>query len=183
MATDVIALIAKDHRVVEGLFERLKNKEGDQQATLAELHALLIAHSRAEEDRVYPDIDAHHSLEEHKEVEILLDTLMRAEPGTRAFDRTLDKLIKSVNRHVQEEESRILPNMAKSVSRKRLEDLGKEFKKRRAEELDALSAQGRSTNGPSKDELYEQAKKADIPGRSHMSKEELADALRHAKSS
>ncbi|GAA3235639.1 hemerythrin domain-containing protein [Nonomuraea helvata] len=150
MATDVITLITKDHRAVEGLFERLKNKEGDQEATVTELHALLIAHSRAEEDRVYPDIDAHHSLEEHKEIEILLDALMRAEPGTKVFDRTLDKLIKSVNRHVQEEEGKVLPNLAKSVSKKRLEDLGREFKKRRAEELDALSAQARSTSAPTR---------------------------------
>jgi DNA end-binding protein Ku len=42
----------------------------------------------------------------------------------------------------------------------------------------------RSTNrdleGKSKDELYELAKKADIPGRSEMSKEELVEALRAA---
>ncbi|MEV0228257.1 hemerythrin domain-containing protein [Nonomuraea sp. NPDC050786] len=144
MATDVIDLITKDHRTVEGLFQRLKNKEGDQQAVVAELHALLIAHSRAEEDRVYPDIDAHHSFEEHKEIEILLDALMRAEPGTKQFDRTLGKLTKSVDRHVQEEESKVLPKLAKSVSKKRLEDLGRAFKKRRAEELEALSAQART---------------------------------------
>jgi DNA end-binding protein Ku len=34
--------------------------------------------------------------------------------------------------------------------------------------------------GKSKDELYELAKKADIPGRSEMSKEELVEALRAA---
>ena len=32
----------------------------------------------------------------------------------------------------------------------------------------------------SKDELYERAKKADIPGRAKMSKDELVDALRAA---
>lgn len=39
---------------------------------------------------------------------------------------------------------------------------------------------GRDLAALSKDELYDLAKKADIPGRSDMSKEELADALRAA---
>src|SRR5690606_5318959 len=60
MATDVITLITEDHRKVEALFERLKKEEGDIPSAVAELHALLTAHARAEEDRVYPGIDAHH---------------------------------------------------------------------------------------------------------------------------
>ncbi|MFI7642371.1 hemerythrin domain-containing protein [Nonomuraea sp. NPDC049400] len=186
MATDVITLITSDHRTVESLFQRLKKQEGDPSATVAELHALLIAHARAEEDRVYPGIDAHHSVEEHKEAEILLDALVRAQPGTPEFRKTLDKLIKSVTRHVEEEESRILPALAKSVGEKGLVELGKAFKERRAEELKALgvpkqAAPVGSREGVTKAELYEKAKKADIPGRSHMGKKELADALRHAK--
>ena len=178
MATDVITLITQDHRVVEGLFERLKKKEGDQKATVAELHALLIAHARAEEDRVYPGIDAHHSVEEHKEAEILLDSLVRADPGTAEFDKTLSELIESVTHHVEEEETKLLPALAKSAGAKELERLGQAFKQRRAEELQALGRQTEAT----KAELYEQAKRADIPGRSQMDKDELAQALREAKS-
>ncbi|NRQ35331.1 hemerythrin domain-containing protein [Nonomuraea sp. NN258] len=176
MATDVITLITHDHRTVESLFERLRKREGEQKALVRELHALLIAHARAEEDRVYPGIDAHHELEEHKEAEILLDALVRAEPGTRAFDETLDKLIESVGHHVEEEETKLLPELAKAVGEKGLRELGEAFAERRAEELRALVPQ------QSKAELYEQAKRADIPGRSQMGKEELAEALRQAKS-
>jgi hemerythrin superfamily protein len=180
MATDVITLITKDHRTVESLFERLKKQEGDSKATVAELHALLIAHARAEEDRVYPGIDAHHSVEEHKQAEILLDALVRAKPGTPEFRKTLQELEQSVKHHVEEEESKILPTLAKSAGDKELKELGKAFKERRDEELKALSVP--KQGAPSKAELYEQAQKADIPGRSHMGKEELAEALRHAKS-
>ncbi|MGN9841736.1 hemerythrin domain-containing protein [Nonomuraea sp. H19] len=206
MATDVITLITKDHRTVESLFERLMKQEGDPTATVAELRALLIAHARAEEDRVYPGIDAHHSVEEHKEAEILLDSLVRAEPGTSEFRKTLEQLVQAVMHHVQEEESRILPILAKSVGEKGLKELGKAFKERRAEELKALSVPkqaarsregaarsrqkatrsreraGSSREEATKTELYEQAQKADIPGRSQMGKQELAEALRHAKS-
>ncbi|WP_052422303.1 hemerythrin domain-containing protein [Nonomuraea candida] len=184
MATDVITLITKDHRVVEGLFERLKKKEGDQRATVAELHALLIAHARAEEDRVYPGIDAHHSVEEHKEAEVLLDSLVRAEPGTAEFAKALDALIESINHHVEEEETKLLPALKKSADAKELERLGTLFQQRRAEELRALSGGPSGTAGgeATKAELYEQAQRADIPGRSQMDKEELAQALRQAKS-
>ncbi|MFI7699030.1 hemerythrin domain-containing protein [Nonomuraea sp. NPDC049480] len=180
MATDVITLITNDHRTVESLFERLKKQEGDPKATVAELHALLIAHARAEEDRVYPGIDAHHSVEEHKQAEVLLDSLVRARPGTPEFRKTLEELERSVKHHVEEEESKILPALAKSAGDKGLKELGKAFQERRAQELKALSVPKQAA--PSKAELYEKAQKADIPGRSHMGKEELAEALRHAKS-
>ncbi len=173
MATDVITLITNDHRKVEALFERLKKEEGDPKAAVTELHALLIAHARAEEDRVYPDLDAHHGLEEHKEAEVLLDELVRSRPGTPEFRRTLDKLVESVNHHVEEEEGELLPQLAEQAGEKRLRELGKAFEERRDEELRALTA-----GGATKAELYEQAQKADIPGRSQMDKEELQEAVR-----
>ena len=42
------------------------------------------------------------------------------------------------------------------------------------------SAGGVDVEGHTKEELYERAKEADIPGRSNMSKEELAQALQQA---
>lgn len=181
MSTDVITLITHDHRTVESLFERLKKGQGDVSATVAELHALLTAHARAEEDRVYPGIDAHHGVEEHKEAEVLLDSLVRAKPGTPEFAQALDKLVESIDHHVQEEETTLLPKLAKSADEAKLRELGRAFEERRAEELRALTA-GSSPDGPTKAELYEQAQKADIPGRSRMDKDELQQALRQAKS-
>lgn len=43
----------------------------------------------------------------------------------------------------------------------------------------AHAARARARKGPTYDELYERAKKADIPGRSKMSKQQLANALQH----
>ncbi|MEU4508788.1 hemerythrin domain-containing protein [Nonomuraea wenchangensis] len=181
MATDVITLITKDHRTVESLFDRLKKGEGDTKATVAELHALLVAHARAEEDRVYPGIDAHHGVEEHKEAEVLLDALVRATPGTPEFRTTLDKLVESVQHHVEEEENDLLPQLRKSADDKRLQELGRAFEERRNAELKALGA-APTAGEATKAELYEQAQRADIPGRSQMDKEELAEALKRADS-
>lgn len=188
MATDVITLITSDHRKVETLFERLQNKQGDQRATVAELHALLIAHARAEEDRVYPGIDAHHGVEEHKEAEVLLDALVRAEPGTAEFEETLVKLVEAVSHHVEEEESELLPELARQAGEKRLKELGAAFAQRRDEELRALAGSNGSATSqagggsPTKEELYHQAQEADIPGRSQMSKDELEKAVKKAGS-
>ncbi|MGI5273041.1 hemerythrin domain-containing protein [Nonomuraea sp. CA-218870] len=180
MATDVITLITDDHRKVETLFERLKKEEGDARATVAELHALLTAHARAEEDRVYPDLDAkaHHGLEEHKEAEVLLDELVRATPGTPAFRQTLEKLVEAVTHHVEEEENDLLPQLARKAGDKRLQELGEAFARRRDEELKALRSVHDPGGDATKAELYEQAQKADIPGRSQMDKEELREAVR-----
>ncbi|NJP96105.1 hemerythrin domain-containing protein [Nonomuraea sp. FMUSA5-5] len=206
MADDVITLITADHRKVEELFARLTSGKGDRRAIVAALHALLTAHARAEEDVVYPCLDAHHGLEEHKEAEVLLDSLRRAEPGSAEFAGAHALLAASVSHHVQEEESTLLPLLARTVDGRRLRELGKAFQQRRQQELRALtvpkkdgaaskkgraaaSGGGRRTKtragapAPTltKTELYERARKADIPGRSRMTKNELEKALAKAR--
>ncbi|WP_336213377.1 hemerythrin domain-containing protein [Nonomuraea sp. LPB2021202275-12-8] len=186
MATDVITLITADHRKVEALFERLKNGKGDPAVTVSdtvsELHALLTAHARAEEDRVYPGIDAHHGVEEHKEAEVLLDALVRARPGTSEFREALHRLADAVSHHVEEEENELLPELARRAGPEKLQELGKAFRQRRDEELRALTTAQDPYTSATKAKLYEQAQKADIPGRSQMDKEELERALQQSAS-
>ncbi|UBU08934.1 hemerythrin domain-containing protein [Nonomuraea gerenzanensis] len=187
MADDVITLIKADHRKVEELFARLSTGKGDARSIVATLHALLTAHARAEEDVVYPRLDAHHGLEEHKEAEVLLDSLRRAEPGSAEFAGAYELLALSVSHHVQEEESTLLPLLARTTTERELRALGRTFRHRRQQELRALTAPRRSrpaSGGPelTKTELYERARRADIPGRSRMSKRELEKALAKARS-
>ncbi|MGR6918267.1 hemerythrin domain-containing protein [[Actinomadura] parvosata] len=213
MADDVITLITADHRKVEELFARLTSGKGDRRAIVAALHALLTAHARAEEDVVYPCLDAHHGLEEHKEAEVLLDSLRRAEPGGAEFAGAHALLAASVSHHVQEEESTLLPLLARTVDGRRLRELGKAFQQRRQQELRALTVPKKDGAVPKRDgaapkkdraaasgggrrtrtragapaqtltktELYERARKADIPGRSRMTKKELEKALAKAR--
>ncbi|MEV0585462.1 hemerythrin domain-containing protein [Nonomuraea sp. NPDC050310] len=179
MADDVITLIMADHRKVEELFTRLEAGKGDARAIVAELFALLTAHARAEEDIVYPGLDAHHGLVEHKEAEVLLNTLKRAEPGSAAFVNAHKLLAASVGHHVQEEESTLLPLLARTTDAKRLRSLATAFRQRREQELRALTTptDGRLT----KAELYERAQQAGISGRSRMTKKELVKALADAR--
>lgn len=150
---DVITLITKDHREMEKLFARLEDRRSDRSALLHQVSAMLTAHSRAEEDGVYPAIareageegEIEHSQEEHHEAESLLQVLERTDPDSADFDSRLHEFIDAVKHHIEEEETEILPALKESVSRRRLNELGEVFDERRRRELSAF---GMDVDGP-----------------------------------
>jgi hypothetical protein len=81
-------------------------------------------------------------------------------------------LIENVEHHAEEEESELFPKLR--------EELGDAALKRLGTELAAAKERheaGAATDGRSRDELYSLAQERDLPGRSSMTKEELAEAL------
>jgi hypothetical protein len=185
VAEDAISLITKDHREMENLFEQLQSGKGDRGALVQQVSAMLLAHSRAEEAHVYPAVaeavpaergEVHHGKEEHEQAEQLLRRLEVEEVGSAGFDSTLTELVDAVRHHVEEEESGILPALEKAVGTQRLKELGRDFGQRRQQELERLGAGG-PAGAATRDELYAKAKEQDVPGRSKMNKEELAQAV------
>jgi hemerythrin superfamily protein len=184
--TDVVRLITQDHRELEKLFDRLEEERERRPELLDQVAALLTAHSRAEEEKVYPAVaeeagereEAHHGTEEHHEAEELLHELQQLPPDDKKFDSKLKEFVDAIKHHVEEEENEILPALRKAVTKKRLEELGTAFSERREQELAAGRGDDRT-----KDELYEQAQKLDVPGRSKMNKDELATAVDEQRSS
>jgi hemerythrin superfamily protein len=206
MASDAVTLIMNDHRVMERLFEMLKDPNSDRPALIAEVVARLSAHSWAEEEKVYPALvkadpaeesQVYHGVEEHHEATELLHKLMATDPKSSQFDSLLTEFVDAVKHHVEEEESEILPELSESIGEAKLEELGRAFEERRLEVLaahgiadQAVGAGGaaaqlalgeRAGRGDvaamTRDELYEKARKADVPGRSQMNKDELAKAV------
>jgi hemerythrin superfamily protein len=191
VASDAVSVIMQDHRVLEGLFEKCKKNRSDRSALVAEIKARLQAHSRAEEERVYPALakadpdeadEVHHGVEEHREAELKLARLEGTDPESEEFDSALEEFVSAVKHHVEEEESEILPSLKDAVDKSRLEELGTAFEGRRKEILGraGLEKAGSDSIDPdemTKAELYEKAKEADIPGRSRMTKDELAREL------
>ena len=206
MATDAVTLIMNDHRVMEQLFEMLKDPRSDRPALVAEVVARLSAHSWAEEEKVYPALlkadpaeegQVYHGVEEHHEATELLHKLQATDPTSAQFDSVLEQFVEAVTHHVEEEESEILPELSESIDEAKLVELGRAFEERRLEVLAAhgitdqavgaggaaaqLSRGERAGRGDvsalTREELYEKAKEADIPGRSQMSKDELAKAV------
>lgn len=143
MATDVISLIMNDHRLMEELFERLQTGEGDREALIKEIEARLLAHARAEEQEVYPAValavpaereEVDHGYDEHQETERLVHQVhdLVDSPG---FDQVLRKFITAVERHVEEEETEVLPALRETVDEDTLERLGEAFERVRDEVL------------------------------------------------
>jgi hemerythrin superfamily protein len=142
---DVINLITTDHRAMERLFDRLETDRSRRPELLKQVSAMLMAHARAEEEGVYPAIareageedDIEHSEDEHQEAESLLKVLERTDPDSSEFDVRLHEFIDAVKHHIEDEETEILPALRQSVSKKRLNELGKAFDDRRRQELSA----------------------------------------------
>lgn len=198
MATDAITLIEQDHRALEALFDQVTAGEGDRVALVEEVAARLTAHARAEEAEVYPaivraepgeDEEVEHAEHEHHEAEHLLRKA-RNLTASPHFEEAFEAFVTAVRHHVEEEEQQVLPALRDAVDAATLDKLGAAFERARARllgaEVDATAVQpaaagqdGREDLAEAtKTELYELAKDAEIPGRSTMTKEELAEALR-----
>jgi hemerythrin superfamily protein len=173
MASDAISLIKHDHRVLEDLFDQVTASKGDRYALLEEIAVLLNAHSRAEEQEVYPAIgkaapgrspDVERSIQEHDEAEELLENALQS-VDTPEFDDIFAEFLEAVSHHVEEEESELLPALQEACDRGALLRLGEAFAQAKAaemsrsgydEEEEAAAAYGRGREhlaGATRDEL------------------------------
>ena len=181
MDTNVVDLIMNDHRELERLFEQLQSQPDKRGGLLPVMITLLTAHSRAEEERVYPAAaaagiadDVEHSQKEHLEADQLAAEVAGADPDSPGFGEKLTRLIDAVTHHVQEEESTLLPGMREKMSSTELDRLGEVFLESRREHL------GEEPADITKAEMEQQAANAQISGASGMSKAELKEELQAA---
>jgi iron-sulfur cluster repair protein YtfE (RIC family) len=133
----VITRIKEDHRKLESVFKKLENAEPAEIKTLLEqMAALLLPHSKAEEQVVYPaikaaaagvDSDVDDGIAEHHHVEATLRELLAADPGAPGVDGLIAAMIGEVRHHVEEEEQDILPAFAEATDNATLGELGTRF--------------------------------------------------------
>lgn len=143
---DVVELVLADHRLFEELFRALRNREEDRAARRDELADLLVAHAEAEETEVYPALmrkardeaeEIKHGMEEHAEGHEALLRLQRVDDvDGGAFEAALEQLVEVVNHHVDEEERTVLNAARENVADDVRADLGRAFRRRRADLLD-----------------------------------------------
>lgn len=134
---DVADLIAADHRLLEDLMRTMRDSEADRDAARAAFSDLLVAHSEAEEETVYPHLkskkvidgeEEEHGEEEHAATNEALLALLRAEgTDTQTFEDALEAVAEVLNHHIGEEELSILNPAKEDASQELRERLGAQW--------------------------------------------------------
>ncbi|MGC5014457.1 hemerythrin domain-containing protein [Streptosporangium sp. DT93] len=143
---DAIVLLKDDHKTVEKLFKEFE-KAGEQayktkQEIVGRIVEELTAHAYIEEQIFYPaaregapDTSDHvlESVEEHHVVVWMLSELTGLDPKDERFDAKVSVLMENVRHHVEEEEEEWFPKVREAMGRKRLQELGEEMAKAKAD--------------------------------------------------
>lgn len=180
---DALRLLTEDHDKVRALFRQFESarERGDtsmMNSTTAEVITELKIHTQIEEQVFYPAVQAEggeeldemvrEGVEEHHVVDLLIEEIEDLDASDEAFTAKMTVLIENVEHHAGEEEDEMFPKTRAALGTDRLNRLGA-----RLEEAKRQAA----TDALGKEELYEQAKKQGIAGRSTMTKKELAESL------
>ncbi|MBA3400204.1 MAG: hemerythrin domain-containing protein [Acidimicrobiia bacterium] len=135
--TDVVNLILDDHRRFEALFAELRDTTSDRAAVRAELADLLVAHAEAEEEAVYPQLEAKnastkhdvaHGEREHSQGNAALLVLLEIEDSSSdEFEDALEALFEAITHHVNEEELTLLNDARTSLRARDRATIGRAF--------------------------------------------------------
>lgn len=141
MEIDVVTAMTRDHRVLEGLCERLRAGREDRSVLLAELRIRTHAHQMAEEIHVYTALEEDLAdnlvpggLRQHRETERILRDAV-GQLGGESEDVAVEECVAALNQHVTWEETGVLPALEKGGNREQLCELGRKFELRRIAEL------------------------------------------------
>jgi signal transduction protein with GAF and PtsI domain len=104
-----------------------------------------VAHANAEEQTFYAELigiadgqeKARHSVSEHKEAADLLGELKELDMASGGWLNKFKKLKEELDHHMDEEEAEVFKLAKTLIADKRADELGKEFDKRKQNELAA----------------------------------------------
>jgi hemerythrin superfamily protein len=185
---DALELLEHDHRTVEALFDRFKTAKEEQDTqgmadTAQRIFAELEVHTAVEEEIFYPESQkvggeaeelVAEGIQEHHVVKVLMDEIRALRPGQEEWEAKLTVLIENVEHHVEEEETELFPQLREAFGQDRLDRMG---------EAMMQAKQRHQLDGATRDELYAQAKTLGVEGRSNMTKDELARAVKQRRAS
>jgi hemerythrin-like domain-containing protein len=134
---NALTLLKDDHKAVRALFRRFEKASPSATKTQAELAAQIIEelsqHAAIEEQHLYPLVlktfpdDEQYllqALEEHHAAKSMLAEIDRLPAAHQRFRPKMMVLIESVERHIDEEEQTVFPELRRAIGRKRLMELG-----------------------------------------------------------
>ncbi len=117
-----IQLIKQDHRTVKALFRRFEkaDRSAEKQKLGQEIIEELSIHTAMEEMLIYPLLKARgpqledpilNALEEHHAVKLVLAELDKMNADEERYDAKMHVVRESVEMHIEEEESKLLPRL------------------------------------------------------------------------
>jgi hemerythrin superfamily protein len=131
---DAIELLEKDHKAVKKLFREFEGKTDRAHKGKLDLYATirqeLEIHTQIEEQIFYPAVKeiasdmVAEAMEEHNQVDRLLEELHGMDPGDERFDAKMTVLIENVEHHADEEEKEMFPKVRKPMGAERLRQMG-----------------------------------------------------------
>lgn len=136
---DIYSLLKQDHQRVRSLFEQIDTVEAGDGATRDRLFDALkrelTIHKEAEEGTFYaalstlPEISdrIEEALEEHADVEELLQELEQLDSGSAAFAMQLGELREEVDHHVGEEETEIFSRAQDLLTEEQADRIAREM--------------------------------------------------------
>ncbi|HKV32234.1 MAG TPA: hemerythrin domain-containing protein [Candidatus Dormibacteraeota bacterium] len=144
---DAIELLKQDHKKVEKIFSAMEEK-GNRQRMFPELDRELSVHAEIEEKIFYPATKEAEptrdlvleSIEEHKQIKMVLADLEQTDMTTEVWGAALKVLKEDVMHHVGEEEDELFPRVRKVLSKQQLEDLGTRMEQLKMQLLTAVQA-------------------------------------------
>ena len=132
---DVVDILTSDHAEITALLATIQTERDHQRRRdLADtLVAELVRHSVSEEMHVYPAMRKHlpdgdeavtHDIEEHKEIEVLLKELERADASGSQFIDVVQRLVAVLDDHVADEEREQFPQLRARIPAAELVEIG-----------------------------------------------------------
>lgn len=187
MARNVLHLLRTEHRRLNQALLRAERGRGSRARARDEAVSGILAHVHACHATLHPAAGEHRGgdadrLEQlRRDDDALLSAageLGPADPLQPGFRELATACLQALDRHARSEEH-LLEECLQDLEVVRLRDFGAQYLRARDGELkhaSPVSAPPRRLDVPRAD-LYEQARKAGVPGRSSMSREQLIAAL------
>ncbi|MGB9929033.1 MAG: hemerythrin domain-containing protein [Methanosarcina sp.] len=125
--------LIQEHQMVADLFQQALRDNSKQ--TLLKIRQMLDPHMAGEEEIFYPKLEekedlkelAEHAYEEHDEARSLMKEVESMEPGEKDWTSKLQELQKSVQHHVQEEETKVFPAAQKVFSDDQAQKMAQQY--------------------------------------------------------
>ena len=158
-STDAIDMLKKDHRVVDGLFQKVKaNEDGNNRAVFKRIKSELDAHTHIEEKIFYPFLlkkgdeelqkIVREGIEEHRQAKTLLVQLAEMTGTSEMFKARIKVLMEDIEHHVQEEEGEMFPMIQDQFDGKTREKLGARMQAEKARFKEKTAARKNSRSSP-----------------------------------